>query len=259
MDLTDAQAASRCDITAYYTYDGIWNVSVRPDLSEQQFNPVIWGYLIEDETIDTDKIANKKITLPKIADLSGEGYLTRGGTSGEVEEFDASSSGYILIGNGTTVNSIPISGDATLLSTGALTIINNAVTTAKILDSNITTAKLESNLKYELIPLQVSFETGEVGDVKIKLPFPGTVFEIYSYAIKAISATDNGTIVFKNNAGTTMADGTITYTASDPRGTAYTSAPSTNNTFSVGEYLTITTAKVTVGGKIQLSIKYIRS
>lgn len=110
----------------------------------------------------------------------------------------------------------------------------------------------------DVLTIDVSFESGEQGDFKVKLPYSCTVTEIYAYAVKAIAGTDSGTIVPKNNAGTTMTGGTITYAASDPRGTAYTSTPSANNTFSSGEYLTLTTAKTTAGGKVMLSIKVTR-
>jgi hypothetical protein len=111
----------------------------------------------------------------------------------------------------------------------------------------------------ELITLQVSFESGYAGDFKIQMPYAGTVTEIYAYATKVIAGTDNGTIVPKDNGGTTMTDGTITFTASDPRGTAYTSTPSANNTFVAGDLLTFTTAKTTAGGVVQLSITVTRT
>lgn len=153
---------------------------------------------------------------------------------------------------------------ATGVTTIATTIANDAVETTMIADYQVTVAKVENNLTYELITLLVSFEaaggtTPSVGDFKIKMPYPGTVSEIYAYAVKAIAATDNGTIVAKNNAGTTMTSGTITYTASDARGTAYTITPSANNTFIAGDILTFTTAKATAGGLVELSIKITRS
>jgi len=64
----------------------------------------------------------------------------------------ATTSGFILVADGTDYESVAISGDATLSSAGALTIngsavetamINDtAVTTAKIADANVTTAKI---------------------------------------------------------------------------------------------------------------------
>jgi hypothetical protein len=56
-----------------------------------------------------------------------------------------------------------------------------------------------------------------------------------------------------------MTSGTITFTASDARGTAYTSTPSANNTFIAGDILTLTTAKVTAGGWARVSITYTRT
>ena len=111
----------------------------------------------------------------------------------------------------------------------------------------------------EIVTLQVSFESGYLGDFKILMPFAGTVTDIYAYATKVIAGTDNGTIVAKNNGGTTMTNGTITFTASDARGTAYSVSPSANNTFADGDLLTFTTAKTTAGGVVQLSITVTRT
>lgn len=111
----------------------------------------------------------------------------------------------------------------------------------------------------ELQGIAVSFEAGELGDYKIKIPFACTLTEIYGYATKVIAGTDAGTIVAKNNAGTTMAGSTMTFAISDPRGSAYTVTPTTNNTFVAGDILTLTTAKTTAGGKVQLSLTFTRT
>lgn len=263
VNLTDAQAASRCDITLYYT-SGAWNVSVRPDFSEQQTNPILEGSLIKDVTIDTSKIINHKVTFVKMQQLTGQGYMLRGDSSTNIEEFNAKTSGNLLIGDGTTISSTAMSGDITINGSGVTTIGANKVLTTMIANNNVTTSKISTDLQCELITLLVSFEaaggtTPSVGDFKIKLPYPGTVSEIYGYATKAIAGTDNGTIIAKDNAGTTMTAGTITFTAADPRGTAYTVTPSANNTFVAGDILTFTTAKTTAGGLVELSIKIIRS
>lgn len=125
--------------------------------------------------------------------------------------------------------------------------------------SAITVDKLETSLKTELLTVEVSFETGEVGDFKITIPFACTATEYYAYATKAIAATDNATITPKNNAGTTMTDGILTFTASDARDTAVTSTPSANNVFTAGQILTLTCAKATVGGKATVSVTLVRS
>jgi hypothetical protein len=105
--------------------------------------------------------------------------------------------------------------------------------------------------------LDVSWETGEVGDFKIQMGFAGTLVEIYEYVTKTL-VTVGGTITPKNNAGTTMGSGTITHAAADPRGTTNTATPTTNNTFVAGDILTFTTATATAG-KAHLSLKFTRN
>ena len=152
------------------------------------------------------------------------------------------------------------------LAVTAAKIVANTITRSQILPGTLTDAEigagaissvsLAGNLLLRTIVLPVSFETDEVGDFKIMMSEAGTLDTIYAYAYKVIAATDNATIVPKNNAGTTMATGTVTFTASDARGTAYTTNPSTNNTFIAGDILTFTCAKDTVGGRAMLSLNY---
>lgn len=57
------------------------------------------------------------------------------------------SSGNIFVGNVSNVaTGVVMSGDATMANTGALTIANNAITTAKILNANVTLAKLAAGI-----------------------------------------------------------------------------------------------------------------
>lgn len=57
-------------------------------------------------------------------------------------------SGNILVGSaGGVATSVVMSGDATIIASGALTIANNAITTVKILDANVTLAKLATGIK----------------------------------------------------------------------------------------------------------------
>jgi len=58
-----------------------------------------------------------------IADLAGwvRGSIIRGGIAGW-EVYNANISGRILVGNGTDIRSVPVSGDATLAADGTLTV-----------------------------------------------------------------------------------------------------------------------------------------
>ena len=50
------------------------------------------------------------------------GYIIRGGAS-DWEAYDANGDGYILVGDGTDIASVPVSGDMALLSTGAAEVV----------------------------------------------------------------------------------------------------------------------------------------
>jgi hypothetical protein len=180
--------------------------------------------------------------------------------------------GQILIGNAGVPTAATMSGDATISNAGALTIANNAVTTVKILDGNVTGPKIPNDtitvnhtvaaLRRHLQAVDISFEAGELGAYKIRVPWDCTLDFAYSYVTKAIAATDNGTITFKDNAGTVMdtgagaGTGIITYTASTARNSATNITFTGTNTFSAGELLTIESAKTTAGGKVLLSLRF---
>jgi len=214
---------------------------------------------IEADAVTTAKILDANVTTAKLADDSVTLAKLNSGTAGNVIYFDAagdpqeadlSTDGALLVGEATgALAPYIMSGDATMSKSGAVSIANSA----------IDTVKLDAALKEEIITVPVSFETGEQCDNKIKMPYPGTVNHIYAISTKAIAATDDGTIVLKNDAGTTMTDGTITFGASDTVNTAYTDDPSANNTFIADEVIYLTTSKVTAGGKALVSLHITRA
>jgi trimeric autotransporter adhesin len=71
-----------------------------------------------------------------------EGSVLVGNNAGKAVALSAKSNTQILVGNGTTIASVAMSGDASMANTGAVTIANDAITTAKILNGNVTSAKL---------------------------------------------------------------------------------------------------------------------
>lgn len=132
------------------------------------------------------------------------------------------------------------------------------VQTADYAADSITVAKVEDNLKYEVIVFPVSFNTGETAQNKIEMPYSGTVSKMTAYSTSIIG--DDSTITPKNNTGTVMGSGTITFSASDPVNTGYTSTPSTNNTFVAGDILEFLTQTSTLGsGTALVSVKITRS
>lgn len=105
----------------------------------------------------------------------------------------------------------------------------------------------------------ISLETGFLGDYKVLFPFACTITGVYGSVSKAVAATDDATITIKNNSGTTMTGGVLTFPASSAKGTAVTGAISANNVISAGQVVTITGAKITAGGEILTVLTYTRT
>ena len=84
------------------------------------------------------KLANDAVALTKIKALTGQGKLIVGGSGGDPEELDAKTSNNLLIGNGTTLVSLPLdtsNSDISVAQDGtdiAITISNDKVTVDKI-------------------------------------------------------------------------------------------------------------------------------
>jgi len=169
-------------------------------------------------------------------------------------------SGYIFQGTGTANVANALSGDATISNAGVLTISTGTITNAKLGAQAVTVDKVSTILQTEQVIVTVSFDSAEQGAYKIKMQYPGTVISVYAEAVKPISATDNGTVILKNNAGTTMTVTTpIVFTASDAFGTAYSSAITANNSFVDGDIITVNTAKTTAGGKVLVTLRILRN
>lgn len=83
----------------------------------------------------------ESITLEQIEDLSRGSLWSGQGATNRPAELDASGDGYLLIGDGTDINSVASSGDVTVDNTGAFTIGAGVVETAMVADNDITTAK----------------------------------------------------------------------------------------------------------------------
>ena len=96
---------------------------------------------IANNAITTGKIIDEAVTTDKMADLA-EGSVLIGNSSSRPAAVNCKTAGYLLLGNGTTIVPVTLSGDVTIAASGAVTIANNAITTAKILDANVTLAKI---------------------------------------------------------------------------------------------------------------------
>jgi hypothetical protein len=80
-------------------------------------------------------IADDAVTTAKLANIT-RGSILVGGVSDAPTVYDAKTDGQILVGDGTDIASVAVTGDVTLANNGAVTIADDAVTTAKL--ANIT-------------------------------------------------------------------------------------------------------------------------
>lgn len=129
------------------------------------------------------------------------------------------------------------------------------VTTAKVLDANVTIPKLESSLLEDVKVVRCSFEAAEVGALKFYFPMKVTINKLRSVVVKALGATDTGTITAANATGA-MSGGVITVAISAAVGEEDTATPTTNNVIAADSYIQLTSAKTTAGGVLEVSIEY---
>ena len=107
-----------------------------------------------------------------------------------------------------------------------------------------------------IVALEVSFESGEQTTHKIYFPHAVVITEARAQVTKALAATNSGTITLKNNAGTAMANGVITFSASAPLSTLGFCKPTSNQGIASTNYLQITVAKTTAGGRARVEIHF---
>lgn len=86
-------------------------------------------------------IANDAVSNAKLANMT-RGTIKVGGALNAPTDLDVKTSGQILVGDGTDIASVAVSGDATLAANGALTIADDAVSGSNIADGGIGNAKL---------------------------------------------------------------------------------------------------------------------
>jgi hypothetical protein len=119
-------------------------------------------------------------------------------------------------------------------------------------------AHLEAALLKGVSTFTMSFETGEQTTTRIYFPMKVTIDKIRGIVMKAIAASDNGTITCGNSTGASTA-GVITAMASDALNVLYSVSPSTNNVVLADGYYYLTSAKSTAGGKVLVSLEWTRT
>ena len=89
-------------------------------------------------------LANDAVTNAKLANIT-RGSVKVGGASNAPTDLAAKTSGQILVGDGTDIVSVAVSGDVSLAANGAVTIANTAVENAMIGDGAVDTEEIADN------------------------------------------------------------------------------------------------------------------
>lgn len=167
----------------------------------------------------------------------------------EIDALEALADGKIIVGNVSGVAAdVAMSGDVTIVKTGATTIGANKVTIPKI----------EAALQKGIITLPLSFETNEQTATKVYFPFKVTINKIRSIVMKALAGTDAGTITGANSTGNSN-NGVVTVALSAALNEEDAASPDSNNVVLADGYYKLTSAKATAGGKVLVTLEYTRT
>lgn len=189
--------------------------------------------------------------------------------------FTASKDTYVYISSTGTLGYIEVANgaakptQATLNTTGGVgaQFIAKVVTNgSRVVDGGVTDLRQMSGADLLKNVVALSFESGEQGSHYFEAPCDIRVLRVQGTVLKAVAATDNGTIqlaVGLNDKYTNVANnGLITFTASAAIGTRASVHPGNSTTGPTivrgGQVLLLTTAKTTAGGKINTEITYER-
>lgn len=196
-ELTDAQALYEGEIKAYYN-GSAWEVKIFPDAESGLSN--LDGSGLVAGSIATAAIADDAVTNDKLNSMT-RGTVKVGGTSNVPTDLDGKTSGQILIGDGTDINSVAVTGDITIDSAGVTTIGAGKVTTEML-----------ANTPTEYYVATVTLTSAEVLD-------------LYNTPIEVIAAPGTGKSIIVISALVSMPYNSATYAAGGDLGLVYSSAP----------------------------------
>jgi hypothetical protein len=246
------------NFVAECVYNGsAWVVNILPDFAG---TGIIGVDRLAASSVTTAKIADDAVTLAKMAGLA-KGNIIYGDASGDPASVNLGAVDANLVVGDTTngVAVVAMSGDATIIKTGALTIANSAVTTAKIADDAVTAAKLDDDSNRTQVVIPTSFESaGEIGVLEYKICFPCTIEAIHGTVTKPFTST--GTHIFKDDTGTVLTGSQIDMSSGLFLGNIVSTTPTANNTFVAGDVIKIeTSVSAAVGGRSTIVLCMLKS
>lgn len=195
-------------------------------------------------SVDTGNIVDDAVTLAKLVNIT-RGSIIVGGVAAAPTELAAKTSGQILVGDGTDLKSVAVSGDATLSAAGALTIGAAAITSSKLDETTIQYAAVALT-KTNILDTGAGGLGHANGFPLVAAPTAGKVLEllsatlIFDYATAAYDGGGNvsvgwaggggaltGVVTFANSIGAS-ADKIVRFSPTTTAGVALTAATGIN-------------------------------
>lgn len=238
--------------SAVCIYDGTaWKVTTSADIAGLGF---VGTAALADDAVTTAKILDANVTTAKILDANVTTTKIADANVTTVKIADSSvTTAKILDANVTTAKILDANVTDVKLAANAVTtakIADANVTTAKIADDAVTNAKLEDNANRYTRDIRISFLTaGEIGVLNFIMPEDCDVEQVSGTVMQPF-ATDTGTVIFKNNAGTVMTGSQIDFTTGLVLGNQVTNTVTGNNSFTAGQKITLELSKTTAGSGI---------
>ena len=157
-----------------------------------------------DITIDNSgntTIGADKVTNPKLANMN-QGTVKVGGVGNVPTNLDASGNTKILVGDGTDINSVAVSGDITITNAGVVIVGNDKITSAKIVPTYM---KVTSGNLIADVSGNMAFYWQNPEDAKILVH--RTIIDITTAGGAAGSLLDVGTVDASGNTSDNLIDG----------------------------------------------------
>lgn len=200
VDLGDALAALNYDADVYLS-DTDGTLADSAGTIAKVIGQVVpaWGQTTADKLLRVDmatspELLDEIVTLAKMADLARGSIITGQTASNRPTALNAKTSGQILVGDGTDLVSVAVSGDVTLAANGAVTIANTQHVAGDQVE-NVANANVVGG-----VPLvhRVTLPSGANADTDVTLTHKTLVVDFW-FALKG-AGTAGSTVTLKNGA-----------------------------------------------------------
>lgn len=170
-------AMARQSASGYFLY-------ILPNFGQDEF---IDTSRLKDNAVTTNKIVDDAVTLSKLANIT-RGNILVGGPADAPTALNAKQDGYILIGDGTDLNSVPVTGPISISNAGVTSIKDNSIQASKLafsINNNILTSEVTLNqadildlyiTPFNLVPAQGTNRIIEVLSVTGRMVYDAAAF-----------------------------------------------------------------------------------